>query len=44
MIIDSPNLSGSVTISGSVNIQLPSTGSNIPDTNTVIALSIAYAG
>jgi len=44
MIIDSPNLSGSVIISGSVNIKLPATGSNIPDKNTVIALSIAYGG
>jgi hypothetical protein len=44
MIIDSPNLSGSVVVSGSINIQLPATGSNIPTTNTFIALSIAYAG
>lgn len=44
MIIDSPNLSGSVVVSGSLNIQLPSTGSNIPDTNTILALTIAYAG
>ena len=44
MIIDSPNLSGSVIVSGSLNIQLPATGSNIPTTNTILALSIAYGG
>jgi hypothetical protein len=44
MIIDSPNLSGSVIISGSLNIKTPVTGSNITNTNTIIALAYAMGG
>lgn len=44
MIIDSPILSGSVSVSGSLNISVPVSGSNVLTQNTFIALSYALSG